>query len=161
MCCCYCCCWWWWCRLFVCVHVCVQGRGIQKEDVRALLDYLCSVPNVSHLSLISFFLTEINHFCHSFAALHCVQEDNLRDVLDLMLALVFEDSHHPGNTVSMFYHEGGIKLVRPIVILTCCCHCYCFCVPSIAAKLLACKSEELTLNALKLIGVVLHHLPQE
>ena len=28
---------------------------------------------------------------------------------------------------------------------------------SIAAKLLACPSEELTLNALKLIGKVLHH----
>ncbi len=29
-----------------------------------------------------------------------------------------------------------------------------------AAKLLACSSEELTLNALKLIGMVFHHLPQ-
>lgn len=29
----------------------------------------------------------------------------------LLLALVFEDSHHPGNIVNMFYQEGGIKLV--------------------------------------------------
>lgn len=28
------------------------------------------------------------------------------------MALVFEDSHHPGNIVNMFYAEGGIKLVK-------------------------------------------------
>ena len=33
-------------------------------------------------------------------------------MLGLMLALVFEDSHHPGNIVQMFYDQGGIKLAQ-------------------------------------------------
>ena len=51
-----------------------------------------------------------------------LQEENLHDVLDLLLlALVFEDSHHPGNIVNMFYQEGGIKLVVAEI-----CDCWCF-----------------------------------
>ena len=41
--------------------------------------------------------------------MYCMQEENLHDVLGLLLALIFEDNHHPGNIVSMFYNEGGIK----------------------------------------------------
>ena len=37
--------------------LCHQGKGIQTEDMRALLDYLSSVPNVSDTLYVAHIIT--------------------------------------------------------------------------------------------------------
>ena len=90
-------------------------------------------------------------------------------MLVLLLGIVFEDTHIPGNVVKMFHDSNGLKYVNPIkfqlAILSCfkvyhpasLCSMMMYVCISMATKLLACTSEELTLHALKLIGEILHH----
>lgn len=92
-----------------------QGEGIQPEDMQALLDYLSSVPNVSNVLCDS--QERSSHHLPSLPLSLLLQEENLHDVLDLLLALVFEDSHHPGNIVQMFYDQGGLKLEEGKVLI--------------------------------------------
>ena len=107
------------------------------------------------------------HYCLKAAALpfHLIypnpqQEENLLDVLLLLIALLFEDT--TGNIVKTFEKLEGLKYVyRSLCVCVCVCLLKWPILHSVAAKLLACSSEEITLYALKIIGKVLHHSGQK
>ena len=49
--------------------------------------------------------------CFVTLSFSSVQEKNLYDVLNLLLGIVFEDSHISGNVVKMFSDSSGLKYV--------------------------------------------------
>ena len=55
-------------------------------------------------------------FFYSFSL---TQEENLHDVLNLLLGIVFEDSHISGNVVKIFSDSNGLKYAFLVFYFVC------------------------------------------
>ena len=105
-----------------------------------------------------------NEHLSNWSCLVSLQEDNLLDVLQLLLALVFEDTTHTISKMLLDHHGirygyahtdnikwtciqiGYDKLYNKNIPL----------IYRVAARLLACSKETLRINGIKLIGKILH-----
>ncbi|MGH0169024.1 UNVERIFIED_CONTAM: hypothetical protein FKN15_055882 [Acipenser sinensis] len=118
----------------------------QRNGIRVIYKLLASKSEsirVQALKVLGYFLKHLGHKrMHQYSInevillslLDCLQDENIHDVLQLLVALM---SEHPASMIPAFDQRNGIRFIY---------------------KLLASKSESIRVQALKVLGYFLKHL---